>query len=70
MEIKIFKGFEDLYPERVDETDSWYYAQGSPCSESYEVLDYKNEYPGTRLYLIKYPSGKIMNRLDKKKTCL
>ena len=67
MEIKIFEGFEDLYPERVDETDLWYYAQWSPCSEAYEALDYKKEYPGTRLYLIKYPSGEIYEPMGQEK---
>lgn len=59
MNIKIFKGFEDIYPEKVDGTDFWYYGRWTPCSEAYEVPDFKNKYPGTRLYLIEYPSGKI-----------
>ena len=40
MNIKIFKGFEDVYLEKIDETDSWYYGQWTPCSESYEVSDF------------------------------
>lgn len=47
MNIKIFKGFENVYPERVGEIDSQYYAQWAPCSEAYEVPDFENEYPGT-----------------------
>ena len=28
--------------EKLDETDSWYYGQWTPCSEAYEVFDFKN----------------------------
>lgn len=59
MEFKIFKGFEDIYPERIEGTDAWYYGQWTPCSEPYEVPEYNNEYLGTKLFLIEYPSGKI-----------
>lgn len=37
MNIKVFKGFEEIYPEKVDGTDSWYFGQWTPCSEAYEV---------------------------------
>lgn len=67
MDIKIFKGFEDMYPERIDATDSWYYAQWTPCSEAYEVPVYKNEYPGTRLYFIEYPSGRVLEPVRQEK---
>ncbi|MGO4961757.1 hypothetical protein ACTQ5X_08440 [Jeotgalibaca porci] len=67
MNIKTFKGFEDIYPEKVDETDSWYYAQWTPCSEAYEVPDFKNKYPGTRLYFIEYPSGKVFEPIKQGK---
>lgn len=67
MKVRIFKGFEDIYPERIDETDSWYYAQWTPCSEAYEVVGYKNRYPGTRLYLIQYPSGKMFEPVRQEK---
>lgn len=67
MNIKIFKGFEEMYPERMDETDSWYYTQWTPCSEAYEVLDYKNNYPGTRLCFIEYPSGKVFQPIEQEK---
>lgn len=59
MNIKTFKGFEEIYPEKVDGTDSWYFGQWTPCSEAYEVPEFKNNYPGTRLYFIEYPSGKV-----------
>lgn len=59
MNIKTFKGFEEIYPEIVDGTDSWYFGQWTPCSEAYEVPAFKNNYPGTRLYFIEYPSGKV-----------
>ena len=59
MNIKTFKGFEEIYPEKVDGTDSWYFGQWTPCSEAYEVPKFKNKYPGTRLYFIEYPSGKV-----------
>lgn len=67
MNIKKFKGFEDIYPEKVDETDSWYYGQWTPCSEAYEVPDFKNNYPGTRLYFFEYPSGNIFEPIKQKK---
>lgn len=67
MNIKIFKGFEDVYLEKIDETDSWYYGQWTPCSESYEVSDFKNKYPGTRLYFVEYPSGKVFEPIKQEK---
>ena len=67
MNIKMFKGFEDIYPERIDETDSWYYGQWTPCSEAYEVPDFRNEYPGTRLYFIEFPSGKVFEPIKQEK---
>jgi len=67
MNIKVFKGFEDLYLEKVEETNSWYYAQWTPCSEAYEVPDFKNNYPGTRLYFIKYPSGEVFEPVKQEK---
>lgn len=67
MNIKIFKGFEDIYPEKIDETDSWYYGQWTPCSEAYEVYDFKNKYPGARLYFIEYPSGKVFEPIKQEK---
>lgn len=67
MKIKIFKGFEDIYPEKICETDSWYYGQWTPCSEAYEVPDFKNDYPGTRLYFIEYPSGKVFEPIKQEK---
>ncbi|WP_152539116.1 hypothetical protein [Fervidicella metallireducens] len=67
MDIKIFKGFEDIYPEKVDESDSWYYGQWTPCSEAYEVPDFENKYPGTRLYFIEYPSGKVLEPIKQEK---
>ncbi len=63
MEIKTFKGFEEIYPERFDETDSWYYGHWSPCAEAYEVPAYNNQYPGTRLYFFEYPSGRVFEPL-------
>lgn len=59
MNIKTFKGFEEIYPEKIDGTDSWYFGQWTPCSEAYEVREFKNKYPGTKLYFIEYPSGKV-----------
>lgn len=59
MNIKTFKGFEEIYPDEVDGTDSWYFGQWTPCSEAYEVPGFKNKYPGTKLYFIEYPSGKV-----------
>ena len=41
MNIKTFKGFEEIYPEKVDGTDSWYFGQWTPCSEAYEVPEFK-----------------------------
>lgn len=67
MNIKTFKGFEDIYPERIDGTDSWYYAQWTPCSEAYEVPDFKNKYPGTKLYIFEYPSGKVFEPIEQEK---
>lgn len=67
MNIKIFKGFEEMYPEQVEGTASWYYAQWSPCLEAYEVPDFKNNYPGTRLCFIEYPSGKVFEPLKPQK---
>ena len=67
MDIKAFKGFSDLYPERVPESDSWYYAQGTPCAEAYEVPDYKGEYPGTRLVFIEYPTGRVHEPIKQEK---
>ena len=59
MNIKTFKGFEEIYLEKVDGTDSWYYGQWTPCSEAYEVPAFDNKYPGTKLYIVEYPSGKV-----------
>lgn len=67
MDIKIFKGFEDMYPERIDGTNSWYYAQWTPCAEAYEVPNFKNMYPGTKLCLIEYPSGKIFKPIKRER---
>jgi len=64
MNIKTFKGFEEIYPEKVDGTDSWYFGQWTPCSEAYEVPKFKNKYPGTRLYFIEYPSGKVFEPIN------
>ena len=64
MNIKTFKGFEEIYPEKVDGTDSWYFGQWTPCSEAYEVPEFKNKYPGTRLYFIEYPSGKVFEPIN------
>lgn len=59
MNIMTFKGYKDIYPEKVDGTDSWYFGQWTPCSEAYEVPEFGNKYPGTKLYFIEYPSGKV-----------
>jgi len=59
MQFKVFKGFEDIYPLKVEESDSWYVGHWTPCSEAYEVPDFQNKYPGTRLYFFQYPSGKV-----------
>ena len=67
MNIKTFKGFEDIYPEKLDGTDSWYYGQWTSCAEAYEVTDFENKYPGTRLYFIEYPSGKVFEPLKQEK---
>ena len=67
MIFKIFKGFEDTYPEGVEGTDSWYYAQLTPCSEAYEVPCFKGEYPGTRLYFFEYPSGNVFEPIKQEK---
>ena len=67
MNIKIFKGFEDIYPEKIAETDSWYYGQWTQCSEAYEVYNFNNNYPGTRLYFIEYPSGKVFEPIKQEK---
>lgn len=67
MIFKIFKGFEDTYPEKVEGTDSWYYAQLTPCSEAYEVPCFKGEYPGTRLYFFEYPSGNVFEPIEQEK---
>jgi hypothetical protein len=39
----------------------------TPCSEAYEVLYYENNYPGTRLYLFEYPSGKVYEPIKQEK---
>lgn len=67
MNIKIFKGFEDMYPEKVEGTDSWYYSQWTPCSEAYEVPYFKNQYPGTRLCFFEYPSGRVFEPIKQEK---
>lgn len=59
MEIKIFEGFEDIYPKKVEGTNAWYIGKGDLCSEPCEVPTFKNKYPGTKLYFIEYPSGKV-----------
>lgn len=51
MKIRTFKGYENVYPEKIDGTTQWYYGQCTPCAECYEVLEFCGNYPGTRLYL-------------------
>lgn len=51
MEIREFKGYEDVYPEKIAGTDQWFYGQCTPCSEAYEVPEFNGSYLGTRLYL-------------------
>lgn len=67
MEIKIFHGFENIYPEKIEGTNSWFYGQWTPCAEAYEVPEFKNKYPGTRLYLFEYPSGKVYEPIKQEK---
>lgn len=67
MNIKSFRGLEEIYPEKIEGTDSWYYGQWTPCSEAYEVPSFANKYPGTRLYLIQYPSGKVFEPIKQEK---
>lgn len=64
---KIFHGFEEIYPENVKGTDSWYYGQLTPCSEPSEVITYNGNYPGTKLYLISYPSGEVFEPFPQEK---
>lgn len=51
MEIKIFSGFSDVYPEKIDGTSQWFYGQCTTCCEAYEVPGYSGKYEGTRLFL-------------------
>lgn len=67
MKIKVFKGFKDIYPEKVEGTDSWYFGHWTPCAEAYEVPEFKNNYPGTKLYLVEYPSGKVFEPFKQEK---
>lgn len=67
MNIKSFRGLEEIYPERVEGTDSWYYGQWTLCSEAYEVPDFNNEYPGTRLYFMSYPSGEVFEPIKQER---
>lgn len=67
MNFKIFHGFEEIYPEKIEGTNSWFYGQWTPCSEAYEVLEFNNKYPGTKLYLFEYPSGKIYEPIKQEK---
>lgn len=66
MNIKKFRNFEDIYPEKIEGTDSWYYGQWTPCSDPEDVPDYK-DYPGTRLYFFEYPSGKVFEPIKQEK---
>lgn len=59
MNIRTLEGLEDIYLESVEGTDAWYYGQWTPCAEAYEVPYFENKYPGTKLYFIEYPSGKV-----------
>ena len=67
MIIKTFKGFENVYLDKIEESNSWYYIWSTPCSEPYEVPDFKNNYPGTRLCFIEYPSGIIFEPIKQKR---
>lgn len=66
MEIKEFKGYEDVYPERIVGTDQWFYGQCTPCAEAYEVTAYDGNYPGTRLYLF-HINGNIYEPMKQEK---
>ncbi|WP_194191580.1 hypothetical protein [Clostridium chrysemydis] len=70
MRIKEFNGVENMYLVRVDESESWYYSVLSKCSEAYEVKEFKNDYQGTRLILIEYPKGKILEPIKQEKNVL
>lgn len=59
LDVKTFEGFAEMYPEKIEGTDAWYFSQWTPCTEAYEVPDYDGEYPGTRLIFFEYPSGEV-----------
>ena len=51
-----FKGYKDIYPEKVDGTDSWYFGQWTPCSVILERS------PG---YLRRMPDGSMWKMTSK-----
>ncbi len=66
MKIKEFRGYEDVYPEKIVGTDQWFYGQCTPCSEAYEVSGFNGNYPGTRLYLFNI-NGNIFEPVKQEK---
>lgn len=67
MNIRIFHGFSDAYPEKISGTDRWLYSQITPCSEAYEVEDYKGKYPGTVLYIFDKATRQVYEPISQEK---
>lgn len=66
MKIKELKGYEKIYPEKIDGTSEWFYCNLSGGVDVEDILDFQNDYTGNRLYLI-HISGKIFEPVKQEK---
>lgn len=51
MKYRVFKGYEEYYPEKIDGTNEWFYGKSPSWEDADEIEDYKGEFTGTRLLL-------------------
>ena len=51
MKYKLFKGYEEYYPERIAGTDEWLYGKSPSWVDADEIEDYKGKFTGSRLLL-------------------
>ena len=51
MEYRLFKGYEEYYPEKINGTNEWFYGKSPSWVDADEIEDYKGEFTGTRLLL-------------------
>lgn len=66
MKIKELKGYENMYPEKFENTSEWFYCRAPWEIDADELLYSDKDYEGNRLYLI-HISGKIFEPIRQKK---